>query len=385
MILGRRILFSLNMRDYQKSLEKARELHKTSSPEVRLALEKVFTELVEDEDERIRKALIDGFTVMKESKNCGKTFSKYKIPVEDILAWLEKQGKNNMGISEATKQELENNLNKALEKETPESCNEFLDEQKPTDKVKPKFKVGDIIRHKKQGFTCKIIAIDTEYRLSGCNGTHLPFDSQDAYELVERKPADKVEPFEIGDLITNGTLVGKIDEIHELGYHAFFGDHYADVPDTENWHKWSVYDAKPGDVLVSPATREEKESPFIFKEIDKNGVVRYHAALLQNTDLEISNNVSNVMGYAKAGYHVPATREQRDLLEQKMKEAGYVWDAEKKELRKNITQEELKNYLKENLKISFITKSRRILGCSPKKLIQLKLEDELISESEIHD
>jgi len=38
-----------------------------------------------------------------------------------------------MGISETTKQELEDNLNKALEKETPESWNKFLDEQKPTE------------------------------------------------------------------------------------------------------------------------------------------------------------------------------------------------------------------------------------------------------------
>lgn len=40
----------------------------------------------------------------------------------------EKQGKNNMGISETTKQKLEDNLNKALEKETPESLNKFIDE-----------------------------------------------------------------------------------------------------------------------------------------------------------------------------------------------------------------------------------------------------------------
>ena len=42
---------------------------------------------------------------------------------------FEKQGKNNMGISEATKKKLEDSLNEALEKETPESFNEFLDEQ----------------------------------------------------------------------------------------------------------------------------------------------------------------------------------------------------------------------------------------------------------------
>ena len=42
---------------------------------------------------------------------------------------FEKQDKNNMGISKSTKKKLEDSLNKALEKETPESWNEFLDEQ----------------------------------------------------------------------------------------------------------------------------------------------------------------------------------------------------------------------------------------------------------------
>ena len=55
-------------------------------------IEPIFPELKESYDEMIRKALIDGFTVMKESKNCGKTFSNHNIPVADIIAWLEKQG-----------------------------------------------------------------------------------------------------------------------------------------------------------------------------------------------------------------------------------------------------------------------------------------------------
>ena len=64
----------------------------------------IFPELAEEYDEKIRKALIDGFTVMKESKNCGKTFSNRNIPVADILAWLEKQGEKEKFI----KKELEN-------------------------------------------------------------------------------------------------------------------------------------------------------------------------------------------------------------------------------------------------------------------------------------
>lgn len=76
--------------------------------------EKYFPELVESEDERIRKAIIKYI----------KTGTYHKSWID----WLEKQG-NNAGISEVTKQKLEDNLNKALEKETPESWNEFLEKQ----------------------------------------------------------------------------------------------------------------------------------------------------------------------------------------------------------------------------------------------------------------
>ena len=93
-----------------------------------------FPELKESEDERIRKWLIE---MVEELREANPTNTEYNGRCSDAIAWLEKHGKNSMGISEATKQELEDNLNKALEKETPESCNEFLDEQKPADKVEP--------------------------------------------------------------------------------------------------------------------------------------------------------------------------------------------------------------------------------------------------------
>ena len=78
---------------YKEALERAKEVHKinfSDSPHCEIT-EFIFPELKESEDEKIRKALIDGFTVMKESKNCGKTFSNHNIPVADILDWLEKQ------------------------------------------------------------------------------------------------------------------------------------------------------------------------------------------------------------------------------------------------------------------------------------------------------
>lgn len=154
------------------------------------------------------------------------------------------------------------------------------------------------------------------------------------------KPIDKIEPkFKVGNWIVQGNIgVYKVIEVCESWYEVVDNkdEHYSIGFDVEYMcHLWTIQDAKEGDVLVSPATQEgDKECPFIFKKIDKIGIVRFYVALLQNKDFEISNDVSNVMGYANAGYHVPATKEQCDLLFSKMKEAGYEWDSEKKEVKK---------------------------------------------------
>ena len=85
-------------RAYDEAIKRARKINSgegvEASPDWTIC-EVIFPELKVSKDEMIRKALIDGFTVMKESKNCGKTFSNHNIPVADILAWLEKQGEPN--------------------------------------------------------------------------------------------------------------------------------------------------------------------------------------------------------------------------------------------------------------------------------------------------
>ena len=88
--------------------------------------DEIFPELKESEDEKIRKEIKDFFSrIMLGQEN----FLKEDYDWNAWIAWLDRQSKNNMGISEATKQELEDSLHKALEKETPESCNEFLEKQ----------------------------------------------------------------------------------------------------------------------------------------------------------------------------------------------------------------------------------------------------------------
>lgn len=55
-------------------------------------IEYIFPELKESEDEKIRKALITKFT---KEINDGAKYEIHNIPVESILTWLEKQGKQN--------------------------------------------------------------------------------------------------------------------------------------------------------------------------------------------------------------------------------------------------------------------------------------------------
>ena len=121
---------------YDKSLEIARKINSgegVAAPSGWTTCEVIFPELKESKDEKIRKALIDGFTVMKESKNCGKTFSNHNIPVVDILAWLEKQGQT------FTKKDVDDAYLKGVCDAKQEL--EKQGEQKPANKVEPKFKV----------------------------------------------------------------------------------------------------------------------------------------------------------------------------------------------------------------------------------------------------
>lgn len=112
---------------------------------------KYFPELKESEGERIRENLITFFK-NKYGTNSTVRFAGFKV--KDILAWLEKQGK-----------------------------------QKYADKSEPKFKVGDVIRLKGGAaeYTIKRVT-DTTYYTNGwsCGIERCEKD----YELVEQKPAE---------------------------------------------------------------------------------------------------------------------------------------------------------------------------------------------------
>lgn len=93
------------------------------------------------------------------------------------------------------------------------------------------------------------------------------------------------------------------------------------------WHRWTIADAKEGDVLYSL----DSCRPFIYKERKPYQQATAYCGINKYGKFFVRNTKDCIIVLDK---YVPATKEQRDLLFQKMKEAGYKWDSEKKELEK---------------------------------------------------
>lgn len=97
---------------------------------------------------------------------------------------------------------------------------------------------------------------------------------------------------------------------------------------------WTIHDAKDGDVLVSPRQIgcEKEEDIFIFKCIGNRDYVYDCIEYYCNIDEgDFFVNKTSYMGTISSPLY-PATHEQREFLFKKMKEAGYKWDNEKKQI-----------------------------------------------------
>ena len=136
----------------------------------------------------------------------------------------------------------------------------------------------------------------------------------------------QVKPmFKVGDWITNGTFTHCIVSIVD-GFYYFYGGGYLDFGKIDGYyHLWTIADAKDGDVLVDEYT----DTIGIFEET--NGIY-------WNSKIYCAKSISTKVYHHGGSHHIkfakPATKEQRDLFFAKIKEGGYEWDAEKKELHK---------------------------------------------------
>ena len=148
------------------------------------------------------------------------------------------------------------------------------------------------------------------------------------------KTTNKVEPiFKVGDWVV--TSYGKVNQVIAVDED---GDGFTLDDDTyfsgswkDGYHLWTIKDVKDGDILAW----DDSKCIALFKNIyDEDSFNSYGFVGHCTGTFE-----SRLSYHDIEGAH-PATKEQRDHLFAKMKEAGYEWDAEKKKLSKCVINEE---------------------------------------------
>jgi hypothetical protein len=155
----------------------------------------------------------------------------------------------------------------------------------------------------------------------------------------EQEYTDKLEPnfnFKVGQwIVATGKcvyLIVKID-VFNVTLVDTNGDEYVfDASSFEDAHEWTIEDVKEGDVL-SFNDGHGNDCIELIKSV-ANNKIEFWFCLTNGEQYEVFDGIIPYTNLSSRENATPATKEQRDLLFKKMKEAGYEWDAEKKELKK---------------------------------------------------
>ena len=285
---------------------------------------------LDDKDEEIRKALINVFATHKDYEIF------FGVSVEKILTWLEKQGEQKSnpcdgcvnrkgcincenGELRETEQKLETKWNKNTEYNKPQVNHSVL-----------MYTTHGIAEGEWKGDWWH------QYRWSATVYDREVIAWMELTDLEKQgKHTNKVNPkFHEGQWITNGDYTWKIVEVKHLDYILQSQDGNI-VDDTisyidEQFHLWTIKDTKKYDVLYC---KSESEIEFfvIYKCINEHNNVDsyFRYSSWDGFGVDIPSVLS-----AKYDTITPATKEQCQFLFQKMKEAGYEWDAVNKELKK---------------------------------------------------
>ena len=148
------------------------------------------------------------------------------------------------------------------------------------------------------------------------------------FGYFDEKPANKVEPkFKVDDwVVQKNSGVYKVIEICESWYEVidFEDNHYSISFDKEYMcHLWSINDARNGDVLACNG------SVFIFKEEYMAGKPTAYCGLVNGVF-----HVSSWCCWTNEKCY-PSTKEQQNLLFSKMKASGWSWNPDTHELTRN--------------------------------------------------
>lgn len=342
---------------YEQALEKARQLcaYPTTQPFIR-DLQDLFPELRESDDERIRKAIIKVFALHKDYE----VF--FGASVEDIHAWLERQG--DLTIRFFT-DEFEWALGRIIafwnqnHKDGKYDENELMSYIKVRETELVKLFADNV---------CKVSLSDCseEYRkayydgYNKCNRDWLKIKDISVYEYnksaeillggqVEQKPADMVEPkFKVGDWIINNehNNVAKVLEINNEEYRLDYCDTVGTISIAlidNDYHLWTIQDAKSGDIIYTPKGCGVEGIFLIegWKKVEDTGrTLCSDIGYRVDDDEIIAGGLGAIWWKGVIDPFYPATKEQRDLLFEKIREKGFEYDSKKKRyIRKKVPKE----------------------------------------------
>lgn len=141
--------------------------------------------------------------------------------------------------------------------------------------------------------------------------------------------------FCVGQYITDGYVAGQIISIDD-NYSCYkilslTGGINSSIPFIvqNNYHLWSIQDAKDGDILTC------NDEILLFKSSELKEHISLYCWYNGLINKFYSKEVNDIL-LTTINKICPATKEQRDLLFQKLKEAGYKWNAKTKTLEKLV-------------------------------------------------
>lgn len=335
-------------RAYDEAIKRAKEINNEHKAQPFNVMLKVFPELKESE-ERIRKAIIESLPKYG-------YLPQTSIKVEDAIAWLGKQGESSDQIHYWTEEEIEPIISdylrgaehyggmigrlrclkpKSLEKQGEQKAHLELKAGKwyichrayccRADHLT--VKEGERFLCQEDGVVKGFVITEPEKYFREVSA---PIEATAATYTTEVETGDGgikalvtgkvvMRKFKVGDWIANDYCMGKVIALTDDAYLLDTGQ---GIPFSceHNVHLWTIADAKDGDVLQLGLVTA------IFEKFIGNGCCTCYCSVW-NGEFEIPRQDCSY------GCHnaTPATKEQRELLFQKMKGAGYEWDAEKLE------------------------------------------------------
>lgn len=350
---------------YKEALEKARQLcaYPTTKPFIS-DLQDLFPELAESEDERIRKELIehvkDQQSTFISAPDCRDKYEEEENNKYNAwIAWLEKQGSQNNTEDEDLLYRF------CFYSYKDESNILYLSGLYVNGECRNKgigTKILEVADEVAKNLNCYAIRLKTKigsnaerlYRRNGYNtlikeGNQIWLEKQGEqndsdvkdYNSIDPhfgKPIDKVEPkFKVGDwVVWDNKISCHIDNIYQgkesLMYTITDAQNmtrsYSVKGFDNNAHLWTINDARDGDVLTDGGY------PCIFKSINEGNSMFVYCGIKGNRNFATKADSEDNIWDDEPENYCPATKEQRDTLFAKMKESGYKWNAEKKELEK---------------------------------------------------